>query len=205
MIESSKGMKIAVIAFFAVLIVVAVLGVGDSWEHQRGTGLPVNGSIGMMVICYDFPEFEELADFDLIVVGTVSDKYGAWGTEDGKKPLSKYKLKDAGIYTYYELENIDVLKGNVSELTVRTPGGEADGYALHVGSFPWIETGDNVLLFLRTNYDADNNVLDWYYIGEPNVFTEIDDGVFENGHYGSISIEELKDEIAKAQERKTEQ
>ncbi|WNY29352.1 hypothetical protein MmiEs2_15790 [Methanimicrococcus stummii] len=136
MTESSKGMKIAAVLFFAVLIVVAVLGVGDSWEHQRGTGLPVNGSIGMMVICYHFPDFEELADFDLIAVGTISDKYGSWGTEDGEKPLSKYKLRSAGIYTYYEFENFEILKGNASELIVRTPGGEADGYTFYVTTSP---------------------------------------------------------------------
>ncbi|WP_316559335.1 hypothetical protein [Methanimicrococcus stummii] len=60
------------------------------------------------------------------------------------------------------------------------------------------------MLFLNTTYDADNNVLNWYYIGAPNVFTEIDDGVFENDWYGSTSIEQVKDEIAKAPERKAE-
>ena len=194
MAEESKGMKITVLLFAAALFIVAVAAVGTSMEQQK-TCFPVNGSVGNVVIDWHYPDYEELIErSDLIVVATVSDKFTVWGTEDGKKP-PRYELCTAGIYTCHPCDEFEVLKGNISRLCVRTPGGSIDGYTMNVYPVPELEVGDTVLMFLNTNYDENGNYRVWYYIGMPNVFTASEDGTFVNDYYGGVTIEQLKEDI----------
>lgn len=203
MTEESKGMKIAVLVFAAALIIVAVAAAGVSAEQQK-TCFPVNGSIGDVVIDWYYPDYEELVlRSDLIVVATVSDKFTVWGTEDGEKP-PRYALCDYWIYTCYPCDEFEVLKGNVSRLCVRAPGGTADGYTLNADPVPEFEVGDKVLLFLTTNYDESGNYTVWYHVGMSNVFTETEGGIFVNDYYGGITAEQVKENIAAAQKNYNE-
>ncbi len=198
MTEETKGMKIAVLAFAAALIIVAVAAVGVSAEQQK-TCFPVNGSVGDVIIDWYYPDYEELvARSDLIVIATVSDKFAVWGTEDGKKP-PRYDLCSTWIYTCYPSDEFEVLKGNVSRLCVRAPGGTVDGYTLNASRVPEFEIGDTVLLFLNTNFDENGNYTVWYHIGMPNVFEASENGTFANDYYGSVTAEQLKENIAAAQ------
>ncbi|MBZ3936290.1 hypothetical protein [Methanimicrococcus blatticola] len=188
MIEDSKGMKIAVLLFSAALILVAIAAVGTSMEQQK-THFPVNGSVGWVAISWYYPDYDELVSgSDLIVVGTVSDKYALWGTEDGQKP-PRYALCDAGIYTYYSFNEFEILKGSAETLCVRTPGGTVDGYTYHVSTVPEFEIGDSVLMFLTENVDMNGTTFHWNHIAPPTVFIETEDGVFVNDYYGEVTID----------------
>lgn len=196
MTENLKIMKIIVLLFSAALIIVAAAGVVASTEQQR-TYFPVNGNVGNLQISWHYPDFEDLVlGSDLIVVATVSDKTTVWGTDDGKKP-PRYALCDAGIYTCYPSENFEVLKGNVARLCIRVPGGSIDGYTMTANPVPELEVGDTVLLFLKTNYDENGNYIVWYHAGTPNVFTEAENGGFNNDFYGTVNVDDLKEIIQK--------
>lgn len=188
-------MKIAVLIFSVLLIGVAGLGAFDNIDKNR-LYLPVNGSVGNIAISWHTPDYDELINrSDLIVIGTVSDKTGAWNTEDGKKP-PRYALVSTGISTYYVIDEFELLKGETDQIRVRAPGGTVDGYTTYASPMQTLEVGDTVLLFLTNNADVDGNPISRYHIGFPTVFTKTADGEFENEFYGEISVEELKKEIA---------
>ncbi|WNY24014.1 hypothetical protein MmiHf6_13390 [Methanimicrococcus hongohii] len=199
MIENSKGIKIVIVVFSILLILTAGVAAFDNIDKNR-LHLPVNGSVGMIHISWMTPDFEELVDrSDLIIVGTVSDKYGAWNTEDGSKP-PRYALVSTGISTYYEISGLEVLKGSAETVTVRAPGGTTGGYTTTAEPMQELEVGDTVLLFLTNNYDSEGNPITWYHIGFPTVFIKNGDGLFENEFYGEISIEEVEKEIENSKE-----
>lgn len=188
--DTSKFIQIAVLLFTAALLILAALGTLESAENNR-LCLPVDGNLGSLSISWYYPDCEEMiSGADVIAVATVSEKFGVWGTADGKKP-PRNELCSAGIYTRYLFEEVDVLKGNVSSLSVRAPGGEIDGYSLNASPVPEFEIGDRVLLLLSDNFDADGNSLEWYHLGEPNVFTQTENGTFTNPYYGELTIESL--------------
>lgn len=197
--ETSKFMKIAVLIFSVVLVAVAVIGTVESAESNR-LYLPVNGSVGNMSIGWHYPDYGDLvAESDLIIVATVSDKFGIWNTADGKKP-PRYALCDYGISTCHPCEEFEVLKGDVARVCLRAPGGTVDGYTMNAAPVPSLEIGDTVLVFLTHNYDENDVYLSWYHIGSPNVFTETENGTFVNEYYGELTVEQLKKDIENSNE-----
>jgi len=199
MTENSKFMKIAVFIFAVLLVTVAVLGTIEAAEEYRyRSWLPVNGEVGYMIICYASPEYDEfVSESDVIAVATISEKTGLWGTEDGKRP-PRYLLYDYWICTVYDFENADVLKGNqsdFSDLSISALGGAVNGYTLNAGILQTFEIGDEILVFLNTDYDSDRTPFNSYSVGEPDVFTKTENGTYFNIYYGEITIDELKKEI----------
>ncbi|WNY24013.1 hypothetical protein MmiHf6_13380 [Methanimicrococcus hongohii] len=205
MIENSKGMKIAVLIFSVILVAVAVLGTVDSAEHNRSF-IPVNGNLGGLYVSWDMPtEFEDLViDSDLILIGTVSDKSCIWNTDDGEKP-SRYEFETdfsttfgMWISTSYEIDNLEVLKGEADSVQARAPGGTVDGYTLTVSPMQDLEVGDTVLLFLSSHNDLNGNPMPWYHLSWPLIFTEMDENHFENEYYGEISVDDLRIRISES-------
>ncbi|MDR2944288.1 MAG: hypothetical protein LBU81_04300 [Methanosarcinales archaeon] len=156
---------------------------------------PDDKNLGEMMINWYIPDYDTLvADSDLIVIATVTDKTGIWDTDDGKKPLL---LTDSDtIRTEYTFKPEDVLKGSTTTLIGRVYGGEVDGYTQTAMQTPSFEVGDKVLLFLNNNEDADGNRILWYHINWPGAFAVNSNGQFENPCYGEISIDQLTQNIA---------
>ena len=199
MTENSKFMKIAVLIFAILLVTVAVLGTIEAVEeHKHRFWIPVSGEVGFICISYSTPDFDELvSETDVIAVATISEKTGLWGTEDGKRP-PRYLLYDYWICTVYDFENADVLKGNqsdFSEFSISALGGTVNGYTLNAGILQTFEIGDEILVFLNTDYDSDRTPFNSYSVGEPDVFTKTENGTYFNIYYGEITIDELKKEI----------
>ncbi|MDR2944289.1 MAG: hypothetical protein LBU81_04305 [Methanosarcinales archaeon] len=194
MTKDSKGMKIAVLVFSAALIIIAAAATFTAADRQN-PAFPVNSNIGGISISWHYPDYEELVTaLDLIVIATVTNKTGIWDTDDGKKPMF-WPIRKSGILTEYTFKPEDVLKGNTTTFIGRIRGGTADGYTQDANPTPSFETGDKVLLFLKTNEDADGNRILWYYLSWPTAFTENRDGKFENPCYDALSIELLKQDV----------
>lgn len=88
-----------------------------------------------------FPQ--TVQDSPVIVHGRVGPTYTDWGHEsDGGKR----------IYTYWELEIVEVLKGSVDGaqgvLRMREMGGEKDGMGMQVPGSAQFNTGEDVVVFL---------------------------------------------------------
>ena len=194
MTENSKFMKVTVFIFAVFLVAGAVLGTIEAAEENRYY-TPVNGNVGHIIICYDSPEYDTfVSESDLIAVAKISEKNGVWGTETGQKP-SRYALCDTWIYTYYTFKEADVLKGNqsdFSEFSICAPGGTVNGYTLDAGTLQTFEIGDEILVFLNTDYDSDRTPFNSYSVGDPNVFVKTENGTYFNDYYGEITIDELK-------------
>ncbi|WP_318786381.1 hypothetical protein [Methanimicrococcus hacksteinii] len=174
------------------VLIIASVAAYVYYESQK----PGNKNLGEIMINWYIPDYDKLvSDSDLIVVATVTSKKGVWGTDDGEKP-SGFGIYKSGIYTEYTFRPDDVLKGNTTTIIGRAQGGEVDGYTLTATQTSSFEVGDQVLLFLTANKDADGNRILWYYIHWPGVFTETGDGIFTNDVYGNISTEQLKQDIA---------
>ncbi|WP_316559333.1 hypothetical protein [Methanimicrococcus stummii] len=173
------------------ILIIASVVVYMFYESQK----PENKNLGEVLINWYIPDYDKLvSDSDLIAVATVTSKKGIWGTDDGEKP-SGFDIYKSGIYTEYTFQPDDVLKGNTTTIIGRAQGGEVDGYTLKATQTSSFEVGDQVLLFLTNNKDADGNRILWYYINWPGVFTERDNSVFTNDVYGNISLEQLKKDI----------
>ena len=187
--KSSKKLGI-VLLVVSLVIMASVIG----YAYYK-TQIPENKNLGEIMINWYIPDYDELvADSDLIVVATVTNKTGVWGTDDGEKPspVTIY----SNIYTEYTFKPEEVLKGNTTTVIGRVRGGEVDGYTLKATQTSSFETGDQVLLFLTNNKDTGGNRILWYYINWPGAFTETGTGQFTNPCYGEISIEQLKQDIA---------
>ena len=81
---------------------------------------------------------EQMVDESASVVeGTVLRKWAAW---DGAHQF---------IWTHYEIEVTDILKGVVgSTVTVSEPGGEVGGMHMSIASVPTYEVGEQVVILL---------------------------------------------------------
>lgn len=184
--------KLGIVLLFCSLVVIASV-IGYAYLQTQS---PENKNFGKIQISWYVPEYDELiADSDLIVVATVTDKTGIWDTKNGQKPLLP-GIQKRGINTEYTFMPEDVLKGNTTTIIGRVRGGEADGYTQRASPTASFEVGDKVLLFLKNNEDADGNRILWYYVSWPTSFIENGDGKFENMCYDALSIEQLKQDIA---------
>ena len=214
-------MKFAIALFAAVFLIVAIVSVCSALDKQHNEDVTLGG----MVVCSDFPEYNKLiADSDLIVVATVKDKKGFWDTKDGKKPLTitLFNMKDetepivlrypkAGINTEYTFEAKEVLKGEATTFKGRVHGGTADGFTIDASGVPSFEPGESVILFLKTNQDENGTPISWYHVGLPNTFpleetivyqsdweilTTMMEGYHTNDYYGDLTIEQLRIDVA---------
>lgn len=195
--KSSKKIGI-VLLILSVVIMAAVIG----YAYQKSQNQPpASKDLGEMMINWYIPDYDKLVDdSDLIVVATVTNKSGIWGTEDGEMPLPVTRY--SSIYTEYTFKPEEVLKGNTTTIIGRVRGGEVDGYTQKATQTSSFEVGDKVLLFLTNNKDANGNRILWYHINWPGALTETADGQFENPCYGVISIEQLKQDIADSETAK---
>ena len=79
----------------------------------------------------------------VILKGKIGSHYADWGKGDDSKK----------IYTYYEMQTEEVLKGqplsDPSRITVRELGGEKNGVGLQVDGAAQFETGETVVVFLK--------------------------------------------------------
>ncbi|MBZ3936291.1 hypothetical protein [Methanimicrococcus blatticola] len=189
--KSSKKLGFVLLAI-SLLLIASVVGYAYSQSQNR---LPEGKDLGEMMINWYIPDYNALvSDSDLIVVATVTNKTGIWGTDDGEKPspVTIY----SSIYTEYTFKPDEILKGNTTTIIGRVRGGTVDGYTQKATQTSSFEVGDKVLLFVTNNKDADGNRILWYHINWPGAFTETTDGKFTNPCYGEISIEQLKQDIA---------
>ncbi|WNY24012.1 hypothetical protein MmiHf6_13370 [Methanimicrococcus hongohii] len=187
--------KAAIVLFALAFLILAAVSVYTIYDAHK----PENKDLGELMINWYIPDYDDLiSDSDLIVVATVTNKTGIWGTDDGEKP-SGVKAYTSGIYTEYTFQPVDVLKGNTTTIIGRARGGEVDGYTQKATQTSSFEVGDTVLLFLTNNTDSDGNRILWYYINWPGAFEESSDGVFRNDVYGEITIEQLKLDIAESE------
>lgn len=195
MVEKLTYRKAGLILFAIALIIIASVVVYTAYVNNK----PENKELGEILIHWYVAEYNELLeDSDLIVVATVTNKTGIWGTTDGKKPSrfggNKDEIFEGGILTEYTFRPVDVLKGNTTTIIGRIRGGEVDGYSQKASPTPSFEVGDTVLLFLKNNTDADGNPMFWYYVGWPTSFIE-ENGKFVNDCYDDILIDALKKDI----------
>lgn len=189
--KSSKKLGFVLLAI-SLLLIASVVGYAYSQSQNR---LPEGKDLGEMMINWYIPDYDDLvSSSDLIVVATVTNKTGIWGTEGGEKPspVTIY----SSIYTEYTFKPDDVLKGNTTTIIGRVRGGTVDGYTQKATQTSSFEVGDKVLLFMTNNKDADGNRILWYHINWPGAFIETTDGKFTNPCYGEISIEQVKQDIA---------
>ena len=192
MAENSKFMKNAIVLFAAALLLIAAVGVYASLENQAKCQ-------NKMTLHPYYPGYDEMISrSDLIVTATVTNQECIWDTKDGKKPLSVYFSK-ARIYTEYTFEAADVLKGNETFIKGRVYGGSTDGYTMTASGTPSFGVGDEVLLFLMTNEDESGNLISWYHISLTSAFFEESDGVFAIDEFHSVTIEQLKEDIARVE------
>ena len=196
--------KIGIVVLAVCLLLTAVVGI---YHHQK---VIETSKTSHFAIDFHWPEYEELVfKSDLIVVAKVTSEQGVWGTSDGKKPGSlDFHLKMIGIYrpsdddngiqTEYAFEPVAVLKGNTSDFKGRVYGGTVDGYSsIGDNRYSSFEIGDNVLLFLGTYQKEDGTTINWHYIADPQVFTDNGDGTFSNVYYGTVTVDQVKNEIDK--------
>jgi len=197
-------LKIGIVVLAVCLLLIAVVGI--YYHHQKAIEA---SKTGYFAIDWYWAEYEELVSkSDLIVVAKVTNERGIWGTSDGKKPSSlDYHLRMIGIYrpsdddgikTEYTFEPVTVLKGNVSDFKGHIYGGTVDGYSSTGDNrYSSFKIGDHVLLFLLANHKEDGTSIDWYYIGDPQVFTDNGDGTFSNVYYGTVTVDQVKNDIDK--------
>ena len=226
MTELNPKMKFVVVLFAAAFIIIAAASVYVCLEKRNQNDVWLGG----IAVDSISPEYETLiAKSDLIVVATVKDKKGIWDTKDGKKPLTinifnmknekrpfVLTLPHAGIKTEYTFEADEVLKGEAATFKGRTYGGRADGYIIDASGVPSFEPGEKVLLFLNENQDENGNLISWYHISIPTGFSEktkttqilsdafvieIIDGVYTNGFGEEIVLEQLRADIANAENK----
>lgn len=182
-----------VLLIISLLMMVSIVG----YAYYKSQ-VPDGKNLGEIMINWYIPEYDELIEnSDLIVIATVTNKTGVWGTDDGEKPpvVTIYN----NIYTEYTFKPEEVLKGNTTTVIGRVRGGEVDGYTQKATQTSSFEVGDKVILFLTNNTDSDGNRILWYYINWPGAFSETADGNFTNAVYGEISIEQLKQDIAESE------
>ncbi len=116
-----------------------------------------------------FPESVQTAP--IILRGKAGVSYSDWSKDDsgGKR-----------IYTFYELQPTEVLKGNVSAsspLTLRELGGEKDGVGLNVPGVSQFEKGEDAVVFLKEknsggSYDVQGMMMGKYNIQKDSEGTE---------------------------------
>jgi len=93
---------------------------------------------------YPVPFPQEVQEAPVIVRGKTGMSYADWG-----KGASPDEVRR--VYTYFELQIGEVLKGNVSgaSLIMRELGGEKDGVGLHVPGAAHFGRGEEVVVFLK--------------------------------------------------------
>ena len=89
--------------------------------------------------------------------------YADWNKDDsgGKR-----------IYTFYELQPTEVLKGNVtpsSSITMRELGGEKDGVGLNVPGVAQIERGEDAIVFLKERNSGGSYDIQGMMMGKYNI------------------------------------
>ncbi|MCM2279682.1 MAG: hypothetical protein NDJ89_16530, partial [Oligoflexia bacterium] len=103
-----------------------------------------------------------VADAPVIVRGRIASSYVEWGKgDDGNRR----------IYTYYELQPEEVLKGKVAggALLFRELGGEKDGRGMEVSGASHFEPGEEVVVMLGERNDEGNHDIRGLMMGKLNV------------------------------------
>ncbi len=101
----------------------------------------------------------------IIVRGKIGSSYSDWGQGQNAQR----------IYTYYDFQNEEVLKGQIrsdSPLTIRELGGEKDGVGLHVEGSAHFDQGETVVVLLHNMNSEKNFDVHGMMMGKLNLETD---------------------------------
>jgi hypothetical protein len=120
-----------------------------------------------------FPETVQAAP--IIVRGKVGMSYADWNRDDsgGKR-----------IYTFYELQPTEVLKGNLTtsaSLNMRELGGQKDGVGLNVPGVSQFERGEDAVIFLKDRNSTGSYEVQGMMMGKYNIQKDSDGNEYLTG------------------------
>lgn len=123
----------------------------------------INWSYGTSFFVQPFPQIIEQAP--VIVRGKVGMNYSDWG-KDGEG------IKR--IYTYYELQVTEVLKGPLrsNSIVFRELGGEKDGVGLQIAGASQFEKGEDVVVLLKSKNSESSYDIQGMMMGKYNIQTD---------------------------------
>mgnify|MGYP005841120653 CR=1 FL=1 len=146
-------------------IILVILGV--LFVTQTATGLTIKEA-----------SLEELTSESVLVVrGTIVEQFSQWDADH------------RNIYTYNTMEIQQVLRGNISSETVmvRELGGTVGEVTAEVNGLRYLNTGDDVILFLRETDENNVYKIHSFTLGKFNIVSEGGAIVVKNA-LGTVNI-----------------
>jgi hypothetical protein len=121
-------------------------------------------SVALATSFIERPLAESVQDATFVVRGTIESSHADWGKADeGTR----------NIYTYHQLQLMEVLKGSglsaPGTIQVRSLGGEKDGIGMQVSGAPSFNKGEEVILFLREKNAESSYDIEGMMMGKFNI------------------------------------